>query len=319
MTLAHPIAGIDVGKDTLDVAIITDGKVSEAFSLASDKPALKKLAEKLKAKGVGLAVLEATGGYEFPLMAALALQGVAFARVNPRFVRYFAKSLGMLAKTDKLDAKCLALFGERVRPEPTPLAGKNERRLNGLMLRRRQLVDARQKERNRRHRAQEPEAKASLARSIAFLKAEITAIDQAIEALIADTPEIEQRRDLIASFTGIGRATANTVVACLPELGQRPARKLKKIVGVAPLNDDSATRQGPRHIAGGRPVIRQALFMAAQTGYRHNPLLREFYQRLRAKGKSHKVALIACVGKIISILSAMVRADRPFNIPSAVA
>jgi transposase len=313
MTIAYPIAGIDIGKDTLDIAILNEGGRCEAFSFANEKASREKLARRLNMKGVTLVVLEATGGYEVPVMAVLAAAGLPFSRVNPGRVRDFAKGLGVLAKTDRLDARCLALFGERMRPAPTAMPSENESRLNALTLRRRQLVDARQKERNRRHRAGEPAAKASIERTIAFLGEEIALIDAAIEELIAATPDFAERRDLVDSVPGIAAATANTVVASLPELGRIPTRKLKKLVGVAPLNHDSAMRQGARRIAGGRAVVRQALYMAAQTGYRHNPALAALYQRLRAKGRSHKSAIIACIGKMLSILNAIIRTRTPFD------
>ena len=313
MSITYPIAGIDIGKDTLDIAILDEAGRFEAFSFANEKASREKLCRRLAAKGVALVVLEATGGYEVPVMAALGGQRLAFARVNPGRVREFAKGLGVLAKTDRLDARCLALFGERMRPTLSAVASENESRLSGLTLRRRQLVDARQKERNRRHRAGEPDVKASIERTIVYLGEEIETIEAAIEALIAATPEFIERRELVDSVPGIAAATANTIVASLPELGRLATAKLKKLVGVAPLNDDSAKRQGERHIAGGRAIVRQALYMAAQTGYRHNPALKALYQRLRAKGKVHKVAIIACIGKMLSILNAIVRTRTPFD------
>jgi len=250
MTITYPIAGIDIGKDILDISLLHANGSFEAFSFANEKASRKKLARRLKAKGVRLVVLEATGGYELPVMAALAEEGIAFARVNPARVRAFAKSMGQLAKTDRLDAKCLALYGERVRPKPTPMPSENESRLNALTLRRRQLVGMRQKERNRAHRTGEPDIAHSIERAIAFLSEEIDAIDAAIETLIASAPEMAERRDLIDSVPGIAANTANVLLAGLPEIGRMGTRKLRKLVGVAPLNDDSAERRGERGSPG---------------------------------------------------------------------
>ena len=313
MTIAYPIVGIDVGKDTLDGAYLDAHGRSEAFSLASEKASLRKLAKKLKARGAGLVVIEATGGYEVPVMAALAAEGVPFARVNPSQVRHFAKGMGILAKTDRIDARVLALFGERVRPRPTIMPGENELLLKALMLRRRQLVDARKAEKIRLHQATNDGIAGSLARVIDFFTGEIKALDAAIEALLAQMPETLERRELADTVPGIAATIANTIVANLPELGQLSTPKLKKLVGVAPLNDDSATRQGERHIRGGRAVVRDALFMAAQTGYRYNPALKALYDRLRNKGRSHKQAIVACIGKLVSILNALFKSAKPFD------
>lgn len=313
MTITYPIVGIDIGKDAIDGSILDHTGAKEAFAGKTDKAALARLAKRLKRKGAGLVVLEATGGYERPVMAALAVEGVPFARVNPRAVRDFAKSMGILSKTDRIDAKVLALFGERVRPIPTLMPSQNERQLNDLMLRRRQLIEARKKEKTRVHQAGSAAIADSLGRMVAALGGEIKIIDQAVEDLIAEMPEIAERRDLADTVPGIAATIANTIVTNLPELGKLSTPKLKKLVGVAPLNDDSAARKGERHIGGGRAVVREALYMAAQTGYRHNPALKALYERLREKGRSHKVAIIACAGKLVSILNAMFKTNKPFD------
>ena len=258
-------------------------------------------------------MIEATGGYELPVMAALAAEDVPFSRVNPKQVRHFAKGMGILAKTDKIDAKVLALFGERMRPRLTTMPGENDLKFKVLMLRRRQLVEARKAEKIRLHQAGDALIADSITRLIAFLKGEIKSVDAAIEALLDHMPEVEERRDLAESIPGIGIPVANMIVANLPELGLLSTPKLKKLVGVAPLNDDSASRHGERHISGGRAVVRQALYMAAQSGYRHNPVLKVFYERLRAKGRCHKVAIIACIGKLLSILNAIFKSQKPFD------
>jgi transposase len=313
MTITYPIVGIDIGKDILDGAFLYSDGRSSAFSLASEKAELKKLAKSLKAKGVGLVVLEATGGYEVPVMAALAAEGVPFSRVNPSAVRHLAKSLGILEKTDRIDAKVLAVFGERVRPRQTTMPSEKEMELKALTLRRQQLVESRKREKIRAHQAVNPAIAASIKRLINALTDEIEAIAMATETLIAQMPDVAARRDLADSVPGIAATIANTIVTNLPELGTLSTAKLKKLVGVAPINDDSSTRQGKRHIRGGRSVVREALFMAAQTGYRYNPALKALYDRLRAKGRCHKLAIIACIGKLVSILNALFKTKTPFN------
>ena len=312
-TLSYPIVGIDIGKNVVDGSILSADGRSETFSVATDKVSLRRLAKKLKAKGTALVVLEATGGYELPVMAALATEGVPFARINPSTVRHFAKSMGILAKTDRIDAKVLALFGERVRPRMTVMPSENELHLKSLTLRRQQLVEARKKEKTRAHQVAIADLAASIERMIAALTGEITLIEAAIERLLATMPEVAEHRDLADQVPGIAATIANTIVTNLPELGTLTTRQLKKLVGVAPLNDDSAGRQGERHIRGGRAVVRDALFMAAQTGYRYNPALKALYDRLRAKGRPHKVAIIACIGKLISILNAIFKTRKPFD------
>ena len=314
MNITYPIVGIDIGKTMLDGSFLDADGRSAAFSLASEKAALRKLAKKLKSKGVGLVVIEATGGYEVPLMAALAAEGVPFSRVNPSQVRHFAKGMNQFAKTDKIDAKVLALFGERMRPKPTTMPSEKELQFKELMLRRRQLVEARKAEKIRLHQAASLGIADSIARMIAAFTEEIKTIDAAIEALLAEMPEVAERRDLADSVPGIAATIANTIVANLPELGHLSTAKLKKLAGVAPLNNDSSDRQGERHIRGGRAVVRDALFMAAQTGYRYNPALKALYDRLRAKGRAHKVAIIACIGKLLSILNALFKTAKPFDL-----
>ena len=313
MSIPQTVAGIDVAQAASDIVIMTAEERCQAFSTGNDPAGLDEMIRRLKKSRVELVVLEATGGLEMPIMQALAEAGIAFVRVNPRAVRDFAKSMGILAKTDRLDAKVLALYGLRIRPTATALRPDDERKLAGLALRKRQLVDLRKRERTRTHRSSEPIALASIARVVDALTDEIETIDAAIAELIAQMPELEARRELADSVPGIAQNTATTLVIDLPELGHLSTRKLKKLVGVAPLNDDSAKRQGPRRIAGGRAHVRQALYMAAQTGYRHNPALKALYDRLRAKGRSHKLAIIACIGKLISILNAIFKTQTPFN------
>jgi transposase len=319
MNVAYPIVGIDISSTTLDGAVLDGNGKFEAVSCDNTKAAAKKLAKILAKKNVALVVVEATGGYEIGIMAALAAEGIAFARVNPRQVRDFAKGLGKLAKTDPIDARVLALFGERAGPRVTTLPSAQEARLKALALRRRQLVDARAAEKNHRGKIVERDVKASVERLIETLDDEIEQIEDAIAEHIATCEPMRKRQQLLESIPCIAAATSATVIAELHELGQRSTSVLKALVGVAPFNSDSGGVKGERHIQGGRAPLRQALYMAAQTGYRCNPILKPFYQRLRAKGKSHKQAIIACIGKLLSIMNAIIKTGQPFNAKCATA
>lgn len=282
-------------------------------SVANTKTTARKLARAFAKKTVALVVIEATGGYELVIMTALAAEGVPFARVNPRQVRDFAKGIGRLAKTDPIDARVLATFGERARPRLSTLPTAEEARLKALTLRRRQLVDARVAEKNHRRLTVEDDVKASIECVIDVLGEQIENIEDAISELIAASTAMRERQDLLESIPCVAAATSAMVIAELPELGSLSTSVLKALVGVAPFNADSGGHRGQRHIQGGRAPLRQALFMAAQTGYRCNPILRPFYQRLRAAGKAHKQAIVACIGKLVSIMNAIIKTGTPFN------
>ena len=241
------------------------------------------------------------------------MAGLNFARVNPMRVREFAKGLGQMSKTDREDACLLALFGERARPEATPMPDKKQRHLKALSLRRRQLVDARAREKMRLKQARQIIVRASVEKLIDVLNGEIESIENEIESLIESHRELKEKCQLITSFKGIGKVTAFMILAELPELGRCGHKQLNALVGVAPYNDDSAKRRGKRRIKGGRFDLRRALYMGAQTGYRHNPVLKPIYDRLRKGGSPHKSALIACVNKMLGILNAMVKNNSEFN------
>ena len=319
MTVAYPIAGIDISSTTLDGALLDDGGKFEAVQCANTKAAARKLAKSFAKRKVALVVIEATGGYEAILMAALAAEGVAFARVNPRQVRDFARGIGRLAKTDPIDARVLAIFGERARPRITTLPSAEEARLKALSLRRRQLVDMRVAEKNHRVQITDKDIRASIERIIEALDEEIESIEDAIAELIAGCETMRVRQELLESIPCVAATTSATIIAELPELGGRSTNVLKALVGVAPFNADSGGVKGQRHIQGGRAPLRQALYMSAQTGYRCNPVLKVFYERLRAKGKSHKQAIIACVGKLISMMNAIIKTGTKFNAKLATA
>ena len=313
LLISYPIVGIDVSSTTLDGALLgADGKF-EVMSSGNTKAEARKLAKALAKRKVALVVLEATGGYEIPLMAALAAENIVFARVNPRRVRDFLKGLGRLAKTDPIDARGLAIFGERAGPRPTTLPTAQEARLKALALRRRQLVDARVAEKNHRGQVVEKDILAGIERSIENHDAEIERIEDAIAELIAACAPMRERQELLESIPCIAATTSAVILAELPELGELSSNALKSLVGVAPFNADSGGVKGQRHIQGGRAPLRQALYMAAQTGYRCNPVLKPFYQRLRAAGKTHKQTIIACIGKLVSMMNAIVKTGKPFD------
>ena len=313
MKVAYPIAGIDISSTTLDGAVLDQCGAFKATSCANTKAAAKTLAKAFAKQKVALVVIESTGGYESVIMAALAAEGVAFARVNPRQVRDFARGIGRLAKTDPIDARVLALFGERAKPRITTLPTAQEAHLKALSVRRRQLIDARVAEKNHRIQITDKGIKASIERMIEALGAEIESVEDAIADLIADCENMRERKELLETIPGVAAATSATIIADLPELGDRSTSVLKALVGVAPFNADSGGVKGARHIQGGRAPLRQALYMSAQTGYRCNPVLKIFYKRLRAMGKTHKQTIIACIGKLVSIMNAIIKTGKPFD------
>ena len=313
MTLAYPIVGIDISSTALDAAALDANGKFRALSCANCKTEARKLARQLAKMGTKLVVLEATGGYELTVMTALIAQGIPVARVNPRQVRYFAKGIGRLAKTDPIDARVLATFGERARPRVTTLPSAEETQLKALALRRRQLIDLRVAEKNHRTLVTDKAVARSIDTVITALDKQITAFDAGIATLVETNETMRVRRDLLDSVPGLGPVTIATVIADLPELGDASTSVLKALVGVAPFNADSGGVTGQRRIQGGRAPLRQALYMAAQTAYRHNPVIRTFYERLRGNGKSHKATIIACIGKLVSIMNAIIKTETPFS------
>jgi transposase len=305
--------GIDVAKDELVVAARPTG---ERWSVGNDEANVRELATRLGTMMPTLVVLEATGGYELLCVAALAAAGLPVVVVNPRQVRDFARATGQLAKTDRIDADILALFAERVQPELRPLADAATQELETLLARRRQLLEMLQAEKNRLgqvfgrgHRA----VRKSLKSHITFLERQLHSTETDLGALIRSTPAWRERDDLLQTVPGIGTIVSSTLVAELPELGRLSRRAIAKLVGVAPLSRDSGTFRGQRFIQGGRAPVRTALYMAALVGARRNPTLRAFYLRLVAAGKPKKVALVACMRKLLTILNTMVRTRTPWQ------
>jgi transposase len=296
-------AGIDVSKAVLDVAIEPGGQTWRA---TNDEAGIGSLVARLRAVGPVLVVLEATGGMEVALAGALAVAGLPVAVVNPRQVRDFARSTGRLAKTDRLDAQVLAHFAERIRPNPRPLPDAATRALEAVVTRRRQLLEMRTAEGNRRAGA--PAAfRPDLDEHIAWLSARIDQLDRELARLVEASPLWRAHEDLLRSCKGVGPVVATTLLAELPELGTLNRKQIAALVGVAPFNRDSGTLRGKRAIWGGRASVRAALYLAALTAARCNPVVRAFYLRLLTAGKAKKVALTACMRKLLTILNAMVR------------
>ena len=302
--------GIDVAKDGLDVHVLPSG---EAFAVARDGKGLDELADRLGRLDVSLAVLEATGGYETTVAAALCAAGLPLAVVNPRQIRDFARATGRLAKTDALDAEAIARFAEAVRPEPRPMPDKQARALAELVARRRQIVEMMTAERNRRKRLASRRMIGSVDRVLAALRRELADLDSEIGDAIRQTPAWRRAENLLKSVPGVGDVTARTLIADLPKLGTLRRRQIAALVGIAPFNRDSGRMRGKRTVWGGRANVRATLYMAALVASKHNPVLKAFYQRLIADGKLKKVALTAVMRKLITILNAILSDQKPWQ------
>ena len=301
--------GIDVSKATLDVGVRPS---SQAWSSPNEELGISSLVLRLKRIGPALVVLEATGGLELPVVAALGAAGLPVVVVNPRQVRDFAKATGKLAKTDTLDAQVLALFAERVQPAPRPLPDADALVLSSLMARRRQLIAMLVAERNRLDRALEP-VRLGIQEHIAWLEQTLGGVDKTLSQTLRKSPLWREREDLLRSVPGIGPVASATLVAGLPELGTLNGKQVAALVGVAPLNRDSGVLRGRRTVWGGRASVRTALYMATLVATRFNPVIRIFYQRLCSAGKPKKVALVASMRKLLTILNAMLKHRTPWD------
>ncbi|HEY2376166.1 MAG TPA: IS110 family transposase [Gemmatimonadaceae bacterium] len=301
--------GIDVSKATLDIAALPDG---ESWTVTNDDAGLAELMPRLVALTPALVVMEATGGFEMLTAITLAKAGLPIAVVNPRQVRDFAKAMGQLAKTDALDAGMLADFAQRVRPEPRPLPDEAAQRLDSLLTRRRQIVEMLTAEKNRLGFARGP-VKRDISQHIRWLEKRLTDVDGDLQDAVAASPLYQAKSDLLRSVPGVGPVTALTLLATLPELGHLSRHQIAALVGVAPMNRDSGTMRGKRMVWGGRAPVRAVLYMAALVGLKHNPVLRVFYERLRAAGKPFKVAATACMRKLLTILNAMLHQHRRWD------
>ncbi len=307
--------GIDVAKATLDIAIHGETAVSQQ---PNDDDGILAVVERLNGINLTLVVVEASGGWEMNLVAALAAAGLPVAVVNPTRVRYFAKAMGQYAKTDKLDARLLACFAERVRPEVRLLKQGEQARLSQVISRRQQLVKMLTMEKNRCSTTQ-GEMRTQLDSHIQWLKAEITKLNDKMRQLIDACPQWQAKEMVLRSMPGVGPVTALTLLADLPELGELNRQKIAALVGLAPINKDSGPRQGKRRIFGGRVSVRCVLYMAALSASKTNPVISEFYERLLANGKAKKVALTACMRKLLVMLNAMIRDMQPWQIEAKTA
>jgi transposase len=301
--------GIDVSKHELEYAL---SDREETSIVPNTDAGVEKLVEVLAAMSPALVVLEATGGFEVPTAAALAAAGIPIVVANPRQVRDFAKSTGQLAKTDRIDARILALFAERVRPAIRPLPDEESRALNAVMARRRQLIDMIKAEKNRLGFAV-PVVQKGIKKHIRWLERQLADVDTDLDDRIRKSPVWKAKSDLLQEVPGVGPNLARTLIAELPELGRLTNKEIAALAGVAPFPRDSGRRRGRREIWGGRASVRTALFLSAWSACRWNPVIRVFYQRLRAKGKPPKVAQIACMRKLLTLLNAMIRDDQPWD------
>jgi transposase len=302
--------GIDVAKASLDVCVRPSG---ESFTTARDPAGLDALLVRLKLLAPQLIVLEATGGFEVVVATALATAGLAVAVVNPRQVRDFARATGRLAKTDRLDAAVIAEFAERIRPPLRPLPDAQAQELGELLARRRQIVEMMSAERCRRQQASARRVQKRLDAHLAWLQKELSAAEGDLDAALRASPLWCDTAELLRSVPGVGETTVRTLMIEMPELGHLSRRQIAALAGLAPIARDSGTLRGVRSIRGGRAPVRGVLYMAAWVGVRFNPVLKAAYERLRAAGKARKVALVACMRKLLTILNAIVRTQKPWN------
>lgn len=302
-------AGVDVSKARLDVA---STGASEAWSVSNTSKGIEELVEGLRDIGPELVVMEATGGFEVHAAAALAAAEIPIVVANPRQVRDFAKSTGQLAKTDAIDAHILALFAERVRPQVRPLPDEDARALDAIVARRRQVIAMITAEKNRLGFAV-PAVKKSIEEHIRWLERQLERVDSDLDHRIRKSPVWKAKHNLLRDVPGVGPNLARTLIAELPELGRLSNKQIAALVGVAPLARDSGLFRGKRMIWGGRATVRSALYMSILSATKWNPVIRVFYLRLRAQGKPPKVAMVACMRKLLTILNAMVRDNRQWD------
>lgn len=308
--MSQMFVGIDVSKDHLDVHLRPQ---AEAFTVPRDSAGVEALAGRLRELAPELVVLEATGGFETVVAAALAAAGLPLAVVNPRQIRDFARAVGRLAKTDPLDAAVIAHFAEAVRPQARAVPDAEAQALGELVARRRQIIEMMVAERNRRRQMTQRKAVRTVERVLATLQAQLSDIDSEIDDAIRGTPAWRAKEDLLISVPGIGPKIARTLIAELPELGQLDRRKLAALAGLAPFNRDSGKLRGRRRIVGGRGPVRSALFMAVLVSIRRDLPLAQTYHRLVAAGKPPKVAIVACMRKLLGILNAILRDQIPWQ------
>jgi transposase len=307
--MANVFVGIDVSKEWLDVAVSTEEKVER---YTNDDGGHRRLVEVLLKTKPALVVLEATGGYQTPIVTELVVAKIATAVVNPRQVRDYARALGKLAKTDAIDAAVLARFAEAAKPEPRGLKDEETLELEALVTRRRQIIDMITAETNRLQQVPKT-MQADIRAHIQYLKKRLHIHDFDIGQAIKKSPVWREKENLLQGIPGVGRITIATMLCELPELGRLGRKQVAALVGVAPMNRDSGKLRGRREIFGGRSSLRGTLYMAALAAKRFNPTIRAFYERLRTAGKTFKVAIVACMRKLVVIMNAMLRQNQPFR------
>ena len=302
--------GIDVSKDRLDVAVLGERQETQ---VENSREGIARLVEQMQDLQPELIVVEATGGYQRSVVDALFHAGLCVAVVNPARVRQFAKACGLLAKTDKLDAQMLAVFGQRVQPKLYTGKSEAEKQLSALLVRRKQVEEMLKAEQNRL-RTVFPSLRSSLERMIAVLKEEKKRLDEEIRGLMNDQKAWQEQMEILESAPGVGPVTTATLLAELPELGKMDRKKIAALVGVAPMNYDSGKKRGYRKTKGGRGEVRSVLYMSTLVATRYNPVIQTQYQQLLKRGKLKKVALTACMRKFLTILNAMMRDQQPFRL-----
>jgi transposase len=306
--------GIDVSLDTLDMSAYPTGQI---WQYKNNQSGIAKTVAKLKALKPVLIVMEATGGLEISLKDALDEAGLAVFVANPKRIRDYARSMGILAKTDKVDAKVMADFAAKTELTPQPPKDKAERELDNLVTRRIQLSDMLTAERSRLRQYLAPDVLADIKAHILWLESRIKSLDKEIKEKIDQNPLFKAKADLYRSMKGVGPVLSSTLIAKASELGRINEKKMSLLIGLAPVNKDSGKLRGRRMIQGGRAMVRKALYMPILSAIRYNPPIRELYQRLIAKGKLQKVALVACMHKMITVLNSMAKTNTPWRCPLA--
>ena len=306
----HAFVGIDVAKHSLDVYLASEDR---GFTVKNSTAGFKELLAELPVAGSCFVVIEATGGYQSRVVGALVAAGHQVAVVNPRQVRDFARSLGVLAKTDRLDARMIARFGETVRPRAAQVGSEKQAELRELVTRRRQLVELRTADENRLETTLTKVVRKNVRHLIEQLDKQIRELEEAIGQLVENEPELAAKAALLRAVPGVGPVTVTSLLVELPELGRLDRQEVAALVGVAPFNRDSGKFHGRRRISGGRSAVRSVLYMAALTARRFNPLIRAFAQRLEATGKPFKVVLTACMRKLLVLLNSIVKNNLPWN------
>lgn len=305
--------GIDVAKDRLDVHCLP---IQQTLELGNDAQGIADLVEYLNQRQPALIVLEATGGYEIAVVAELAARQLPVVVVNPRQVRDYARALGILAKTDRIDAAVLARFARDVQPEIRPISTKKQRQLQELIARRRQLIAMQTAEKNRLGQAHAKRVQGSIKAILKIIAKQLQQVEDLLAETIESCSAMRAKDALLQSVPGIGPVVSRTLLVDLPELGRLNRHQIASLVGVAPINRDSGKMRGRRTVWGGRGSVRAALYMAALVASCHNPIIKTFYQRLIAAGKPAKVALTACMRKLLVILNTMVANNTPWRIPA---